>query len=88
MHNASYCDVVRHQGTWRKVARWLTLVNLSEVAVTQAGTVARVEYWPEFTRGAIFLTLLRYPTAPSMNHYNGRESGRTVAGGELSELAI
>jgi hypothetical protein len=24
MHNTSYCDVVRHRGTWRKVARWLS----------------------------------------------------------------
>jgi hypothetical protein len=23
MHNASYCNMVRHQGTWRKVTRWL-----------------------------------------------------------------
>jgi hypothetical protein len=43
MHNVSYCDVVRHQGTWLKVARWLTPVSLSEATVTQAGTAAGVE---------------------------------------------
>jgi hypothetical protein len=43
MHNASYCDVVRHQGTWLKVARWLTPMSLSEATVTQAGTTTRVE---------------------------------------------
>jgi hypothetical protein len=36
----------------------------------------------------IFLTLLRYPTALGTNHRSGRESERTVADGELSELAF
>jgi hypothetical protein len=43
MHNASYCNMVKHQGTWRKVVREPMPVNLSEAAVTQAGTVAGVE---------------------------------------------
>jgi hypothetical protein len=30
----------------------------------------------------------RYPTAPSTNHRGGRESRRTVASGEFSELAF
>jgi hypothetical protein len=36
----------------------------------------------------IFLTLLRYPIALGMNHRGGRESERSVAGGELSELVF
>jgi hypothetical protein len=35
--------MVKHQGTWRKVVREPMPVNLSEAAVTQAGTVAGVE---------------------------------------------
>jgi hypothetical protein len=40
--NTSYCDVVRHQGTWRMVDMWLTLVSSSESAVNQADTAAEV----------------------------------------------
>ena len=37
---------------------------------------------------AIFLTLQRYPTTLSTNHHGGRESGRTVTGGESSESSV
>jgi hypothetical protein len=56
----SYCDVVRHQGTWRMVDRWLSPVSSSESAVTQAGTTAGAEQWPEFIHDAIFLALKSY----------------------------
>jgi hypothetical protein len=39
-------------------------------------------------RGDISYTPCHYPTAPSTNHRGGHESGRTVAGGEFSELAF
>jgi hypothetical protein len=39
-------------------------------------------------RGDISYPPCRYPTAPSTNHRGGRESGRTVANGEFSELAF
>jgi hypothetical protein len=58
--NMSYCDVVRHQGTWRMVDRWLSPMSSSESTVTQAGTVAGAEQWPEFIHDAIFLTLKSY----------------------------
>jgi hypothetical protein len=60
MCNMSYYDVVRHQGTWRMVDRWLPPVSSSESAVTQAGTTAEAEQWPEFIHDAIFLTLKSY----------------------------
>jgi hypothetical protein len=52
MCNTSYCDVVRHQGTWRMVDRWLTPVSSSESVVSQADTAAGVHpqgdiYYPE-----------------------------------------
>jgi hypothetical protein len=28
MHNMSYCDVVRHQGTWRPIVERLTLARV------------------------------------------------------------
>jgi hypothetical protein len=75
----------------RHVAQGCEVANSGEpikAAVTQAGTTTGVEYWPEFIHGVIFLTPLRYPTALSTNHCGGHESGRMVAGGELSELAF
>jgi hypothetical protein len=82
MHNVSYCDVVRRQGTWRKVARWLTPVNLCEAAVTQACTAAGVHPRCDIS----------YPSALSNcaehDHRGERESRRTIADSELSELAI
>jgi hypothetical protein len=58
--NMSYCDVVRHQGTWRLVDRWLSLMSSSESVVTQAGTAAGAEQWPEFINDVIFHTLKSY----------------------------
>jgi hypothetical protein len=75
----------------RHMAQGCEVANSGEpikAVVTQVGTAARVEYWPEFIHGVIFLTPLHYPTAPSTNHRVGHESGCTVADGELSELAF
>jgi hypothetical protein len=60
MSNTSYCDVVRHQGTWRMVDRWLTLVISSESVVSQADTAARVKQWLKFIHKAIFTTPSNY----------------------------
>jgi hypothetical protein len=43
MCNTSYCDVVRHQGTWRMVDRWLTPVSSFESVVSQVDTATRVK---------------------------------------------
>jgi hypothetical protein len=42
MCNTSYCDVVRHQCTWRMVDSWLTPVSSSESVVSQADTATGV----------------------------------------------
>jgi hypothetical protein len=60
MCNTSYCDVVRHQGTWRMADRWLTLVSSFESAVSQADTAAGVKQWLKFIHTAIFTTLRNY----------------------------
>jgi hypothetical protein len=60
MSNTSYCDVVRHLGTWRTVDRRLIRAILSESTVSQADTVARVEQWPKFILKAIFTTPSNY----------------------------
>jgi hypothetical protein len=55
----------------RHVAQGCEVANSGEpikAAVTQAGMVAGIEYWPKFIHGVIFLTPLRYPTAPSTNN--------------------
>jgi hypothetical protein len=60
MRNTSYCDVVRHLGTWRAVDRWPTPAILYEPAVSQADTAAGVEQWPKFILKAIFTTPSNY----------------------------
>jgi hypothetical protein len=75
----------------RHVAQGREVANSSEPIQSgrdSSDMAAGVNLWSEFIHGAIFLTLLRYPTALGTNHRGGRECGRTVAGGELSELAF
>ena len=60
MRNTSYCDVVRHLGTWRAVDRRPTPAILSEPAVSQADTAAGVEQRPKFILKEIFTTPSNY----------------------------
>jgi hypothetical protein len=68
---------------WRKVARWLTPVSLSEAAVNQAGTTAGEKQWPEFTHNAIFLTLKSYlhPIEHELQRRRGLRHGITDSEG-------
>jgi hypothetical protein len=60
MCNTSYCDVVRHQGTWRMADSWLSPVSSSESAVSQADTAVGVKQWLKFIHKAIFTTPSNY----------------------------
>jgi hypothetical protein len=60
MSNTSYCDVVRHLGTWRTIDLRPILAILSESIVSQADMVAGVEQWPKFILKAIFTTPSNY----------------------------
>jgi hypothetical protein len=76
--------LLKHQRTWRKVARWITLVSLSEATVTQAGTAAGAEQWPEFIHDAIFLTLKSYLHSTEHESQRRRGSQRGITGGEMN----
>jgi hypothetical protein len=79
---ASYCNVVEHLGTWQLIDRRPTPVSLSEPAVSQADTVARVEQWPKFILNTIFLTPSSYPHSTEHESRRRREFERGVASGE------
>jgi hypothetical protein len=80
--NTSYCDVVRHQGTWHMVDRWLTPMSSSQLAVNQAGTAVGAEQWPEFIHDAIFLTLKSYLHSTEHESQRWRGSRREITSGE------
>jgi hypothetical protein len=84
MHNTSYCDVVRHLGTWRTVDRWPTLAILSESPVNQADTVAGVEKWPKFILNVIFLIPSNYLYFTEHESQRHRRSWRRITGGEMN----
>jgi hypothetical protein len=82
--NTSYCDVVRHQGTWRMVDRWLTPVSSSESAVNQADTSVGVNSGSSSSTQRYLLPRATISTPLSTDHSVRRESRRMVAGGEMN----
>jgi hypothetical protein len=91
MRNTSYCDVVRHLGTWRRVDQRPTPAILSESTVSQADTVAGVEQWPKFILKAIFTTPSNYQY--SVEHESQRLArirahGRWRRGGPILEIFL
>jgi hypothetical protein len=71
MGNTSYCDVVRHQGTWRMADRWLILVSSSESAVSQADTAAGVKSGSSSSTRRYLQPRATISTPLSTNHIAG-----------------
>jgi hypothetical protein len=84
MCNTCYCDVVRHQGTWRMVDRWLTPVSSSESAVNQADMAAGVNNGSSSSTRRYLLPRATIGTSLSTNRSVWRESRRMVVGGEMN----
>jgi hypothetical protein len=83
MRNTSYCDVVRHLGTWRVVDRRPTPATLSEPAVSQADMAAGVDQWPKFILKAIFTTSSNYQYSVEHESHRRRQWRRKVTGGDI-----
>jgi hypothetical protein len=83
MCNTSYCDVVRHQGMWRMVNRWLTPVSSSESAVSPADTAAGVKQWLKFIHKVIFTTPTNYQYSVEHESHRRRQSRRKITGGDI-----
>jgi hypothetical protein len=88
MCNLSYCDVVRHQGTWRTIVERLTPVKMIPISCGSSGYGGRKGERARANPSVKIFTLRRYPSALGTNHRGGREFGRTIAGGETSEPAV
>jgi hypothetical protein len=85
---ASHCDEILCLGTWHLSSRHLTLVSLSEPAVSQADTAAGVEQCHKLILSARFFTEERYPCSTRRESRCQRESGREVNDGEGAEPVI
>jgi hypothetical protein len=84
MCNTSYCDVVRHQGTWCMVNRWLTPVSSSESVVNQADTAVGVNSGSSSSTQGYLLPRATIGTSLSTNRSVWRESRHVVTGGEMN----
>jgi hypothetical protein len=82
------CDVVRHQGTWRMIIERLAPTRMIPTSYGSSGYGGRKGERVRANPSAKIFTLHRCPSALGTNHRGGRESGRTIAGGEASEPSV
>jgi hypothetical protein len=75
---------LKHQSTWRKVARWLTPASLFEAAVTQAGTAVGVNSGSSSSTRWYLLPQATISTSLSTNRSVRHKSERVVADGEMN----
>jgi hypothetical protein len=76
--NTSYYDVVRHQGTWRKIVEWLTPARMIPTSRGPSGYDGHNGERVRANPSAKIFTLLRYPSTLGTNHRGWRESGHTA----------
>jgi hypothetical protein len=88
MCNPSYCNVGRHQGTWRTIIERLTPARMIPTSYGSSGYDGRNGERARANPSAKIFTLRRYPSALGTNHRGGRKSGRTITGGEASESGV
>jgi hypothetical protein len=88
MCNSSYCDVVRHQGTWHTIIERLMPARMIPTSCGSSGYDGCKGERVQANPSAKIFTLHRYPSALGTNHRGGRESGCTVAGDEASEPGV
>jgi hypothetical protein len=88
MCNPSYCDVVRHQGTWRTIVEQLTPMRMIPTSYGSSGYGGRKGERVRANPSAKIFTLHRYPSTLGTNHRGGRKSKHTVASGEASEPGV
>jgi hypothetical protein len=88
MCNPSYCDVVRHQGTWHTIIEWLTPARMIPTICCSMGYSGCKGERVQANPSTKIFTLHRYPSALGTNHRGGHESGCTVACDEASEPGI
>jgi hypothetical protein len=80
MLNATYCDVVRHPGTWQMTGRQPTPACLSVQAAIHGGH----DGWPpELSLGEDLLPWSIIRSLGSANHNGDDDSRRGFTGGEV-----
>jgi hypothetical protein len=74
--NTSYCDVVRHQDTWRMIVERLTPARMIPTSCGPSGYGGHNGERARANPSAKIFTLLRYQSALGTNHRGWCESGR------------
>jgi hypothetical protein len=76
--NTSYCDVVRHQGTWHMIVERLTPARMIPTSRGPSGYGGHNGERARANPSSKIFTPLRYPLALGTNHSGWHESGRTT----------
>jgi hypothetical protein len=76
--NTSYCDMVRHQGTWCTIVERLTPARMIQTSRDPSGYGGHNSERARANPSAKIFTLLRYPYALGTDHRGWCEFGHTA----------